>query len=181
MKKVMHTVAWITLALTVMSIWLCIAYQSELAEVLAITFGTTAYHFWMRLFVGWCFDVFMHNKANYHKKWYQQKPWEGKFYDMLRVRKWKGDIPSYDPECFNPKKHTWDEIAQAMCQAELVHEVIIVLSFAPVICAYWFSVLPVFLMTSVLAALFDSMFVMLQRYNRPRVVRLAERQKTKLS
>lgn len=163
--------------LTMLNILLCALYDIELAEVLAITFGTTAYHLLMRLLVGWIFDKLMHNKANYHKKWYQQSKLESKVYQRLRVREWKGRMPTYDPECFNPRKHTWDEIAQAMCQAELVHEVIVLLSFAPIIAAYWFGVLPVFAITSVLAACFDMMFIVMQRYNRPRVIRLAERGK----
>ena len=64
--------------------------------------------------------------------------------------------------------HTWDEIAQAMCQAELVHETIVVLSFLPVAASVWFGAAAVFLVTSLAAAAFDLMFVMMQRYNRGR-------------
>ena len=41
----------------------------------------------------------------------------------------------------------------------------------------WLGDLPVFLITSVLAACFDLSFVLIQRYNRPTVIRLAQRQK----
>lgn len=62
-----------------------------------------------------------------------------------------------------------------------MHEIIIPLSFVPVIAARWFGVLPVFLITSVLAAGMDLLFVILQRYNRPRVeaimARLAARER----
>ena len=58
-----------------------------------------------------------------------------------------------------------------MCQAELVHETITVLSFVPVLFAIWFGQLPVFLITSLLAAAFDMQFVILQRFNRPRVIK----------
>lgn len=37
---------------------------------LAITFGTTAYHFGMRLLVGLLYNVVMNNRADYTKKWY---------------------------------------------------------------------------------------------------------------
>lgn len=177
MKRVMHIAAWISVILTMLNILLCALYDIELAEVLAITFGTTAYHLLMRLLVGWIFDKLMHNKANYNRQWYKQSAWEVKLYQRLRVKEWKGRMPTYDPECFNPRKHTWGEIAQAMCQAELVHEVIVLLSFVPIIAAYWLGVLPVFAITSVVAACFDMMFVVMQRYNRPRVIRLAERRK----
>ena len=64
-----------------------------------------------------------------------------------------------------------------MCQAEIVHEVIIIFSFLPVLASYWFGSFAVFMITSIGAAAFDLMFVMIQRYNRPRIVKLAEREK----
>ena len=66
-----------------------------------------------------------------------------------------------------------------MCGAEIVHEVIMVLSFLPLLTVPFFGTFPVFLMTSALSALFDSIFVMAQRYNRPRLVRIYEKQETK--
>ena len=59
-----------------------------------------------------------------------------------------------------------------MCQAEIVHEIIIVLSFVPIIFSIWFGELLVFIITSVISALIDSIFVMLQRYNRSRIIKL---------
>lgn len=60
-----------------------------------------------------------------------------------------------------------------MCQAELVHETNMALSFLPLIAVRWFGAFYVFLITSVCGALFDSVFVVMQRYNRTRVVRMA--------
>ena len=62
-----------------------------------------------------------------------------------------------------------------MCHAELVHEVIVALSFTALLPAIPFGEFPVFLITAVLAAAFDSMFVMVQRYNRPRIVMILGR------
>ena len=42
-------------------------------------------------------------------------------------------MPTYDPTLFGPQIHSWDEIAQDMCQAELVHETIVVFSFLPIV------------------------------------------------
>lgn len=41
------------------------------------------------------------------------------------------DAYLYRPDTFSSKNHTWVEIAQAMCQSELVHETNIVFSFVP--------------------------------------------------
>lgn len=59
-----------------------------------------------------------------------------------------------------------------MCQAELVHETIVVLSFLPIAGGIRFGAYPVFIITTVLAAGYDLLFVMMQRYNRQRVLML---------
>ena len=153
--------------------------RSGVCLTLAITFGTTAYHFIMRLLVGAAVGSGMKNRADYTSWWYRPRPWEEGFYRLLRVKSWKGRLPTYDPNAFSPRVHSWDEIAQATCQSEVVHEVIIPLSFLPLFAARWFGAFPVFLITSVCGAFLDLLFVLMQRYNRPRVVKLAQRQQAK--
>lgn len=147
-----------------------------LAQTLAITFGTTAYHFIMRLVVGWVIDRILHNRVNHRAKWFRVGDREMAFYRKIGLKSWKKHLPTYDPSVFDIKCHSWDEIAQATCQAELVHEAIVVLSFVPILGAIPFGELGVFVITSVLAAGFDSLFVMLQRFNRTRILRLVDRQ-----
>ncbi len=149
--------------------------SAPLLLTLAITCGTFAYHLDMRLLVGWLFNALMHNRANYRRAWFRTQPWEEKLYALLQVKRWKKRLPTFAPETFDPKRHSWDEIAQAMCQAELVHETIVVLSFVPLAVIPRFGAPAVFIITSVLSALFDLTFVIIQRSNRPRVVRLAEK------
>ena len=80
-------------------------------------------------------------------------------------------MPAFQPALFDTKIHFWSEIAQAMCQAEVVHEIIVVLSFVPILFSIWVGALPVFLITSFLSAGMDLMFVILQRYNRSREIK----------
>lgn len=141
----------------------------------AITFGTTCYHFSMRLAVGAVIDLLMHNRANCYAPWFVQKKWEPRLYKLLRVKKWKGRFPTYDPSLFDARLHSISEIAQATCQAELVHEVIVVLSFLPLLAAVPFGSFPVFLITSLAAACFDLIFVIMQRFNRPRLLKLIKK------
>lgn len=56
-------------------------------------------------------------------------------------------MPTYDQALFDPKLHSWEEIAKAVCQAELVHEVNIAVSFVPLFFAIWVGGFPVFLIT----------------------------------
>ena len=142
----------------------------------AITFGTFSYHLLMRLAVGWVINGIMHNQANHNHPWFRLRPFEKRLYRLLKIKRWKNKLPTYSPELFDSTKHTYLQIAQAMCQAEVVHECIIFLSFLPVFASLIFGEFWVFLITSILAALFDSFFVMIQRFNRPRVLKLAEYQ-----
>jgi len=144
-------------------------FDKDIYLTLAITFGTTFYHLGIRLFVGLLYNVGMKNRADYTKGWYQIHSWENRLYHFLKVKAWKDKMPTYHPETFSYKKHTWDEIAQAMCQSELVHETSIVLSFVPLIASEWFGSFYVFLITSVCGAVFDLLFVIMQRYNRARI------------
>lgn len=175
MAKVMKNITIISFLLFVVFLILYYFTSVDLCEALAITFGTILYHFVMRLAVGFLFNTFMKNRADYNKKWYRLCLWENKLYDLLKVKTWKNKMPTYNPDLFNYRKHSWEEIAQAMCQAELVHETIIVLSFAPITASIWFGAFWVFLSTSVAGACLDLTFVIIQRYNRSRVIKMIER------
>ncbi len=175
MAKIVKGIAAFSLAATVI---LAISYKvtsSGILLPLAITSGTIAYHFVMRLMVGLAFHATMRNKADYRKRWYQVSKWEMAVYEKLKVKQWKRRMPTYDPALFDPRLHTWEEIVQAMCQAELVHETIAVLSFLPILAGIWFGEYPVFIVTSVLSAACDMVFVIMQRYNRQRVTKLLNR------
>lgn len=175
MKKTMQSIELFSVAAMFLFGILWRTLHGSLYETLAITFGTVAFHLAIRLAVGELFSIFMKNRADYRKRWYQIAPWEQKLYKCLRVKAWKGKMPTYDPESFSTKTHTWEELAQTMCQAELVHEVNMVLSFVPLIASCWFGAFPVFLITSICAAMYDGLFVVMQRYNRGRILKIIDR------
>ena len=176
MAKKFNLIAAMSFAAAVITaVW----YKIVLLEVLltfAIIFGTIAYHLIMRLLTGLVFNNVMNNKADVQKRWYQVGRFEMMIYEKLRVKKWSRKMPTYDTSLFDTKIHTWDEIAQAMCQAELVHETIVVLSFLPIIAGMWFGAFPVFIVTSILSAMLDTMFVLMQRYNRQRIIKMMKSQ-----
>ena len=175
MARGMRVIAAVSVGLLfVFTVWyLC--FPSGWVLSAAITFGTVAYHFCMRLVVGMLIDRRMQNRADGTKPWFRMRTWERQLYARLGVKHWKRWLPTYDADAFSPKCHTWEEIVGAMCQAEIVHEIIIPLSFLPMFAVPWFGAFPVFFCTSILAALFDLQFVILQRYNRPRVLRFIEK------
>lgn len=144
---------------------------------LAITCGVCFYHFLMRLAVGLTVDGIFHNRMNYRARWFSPLPFEKRLYTLLRVKKWKKHIPTYAPDTFSMKEHSLEELAMATCQAETVHEIIMLLSLLPLLLIIPFGDPAVFLITSIGAALFDGMFVILQRYNRPAILYLAEKRR----
>lgn len=174
MAKKMKLIAVLSTGIAVIFAGLYGSTENDVILTLAITFGTAAYHFVMRLLIGSVIHLLLHNHVDYRKRWFRVSAAEEALYQKLRVKKWKGKMATYDLGCFDSRLHSWDEIAQATCQAELVHELIIGLSFLPVFAAIPFGALPVFVITSVLAACVDAVFVVMQRYNRPRILKLVE-------
>lgn len=179
MAKTMKRMALISVIGTIIFTFLYLKINTGWIFSTAITFGTMAYHLVMRLFVGTLVDCILHNQVDYNKKWFHVYPFEMKLYNKLKVKKWKGKIPTYNEELFSIEKRTFHEIAQATCQSEIVHEINAALSFLPLFTTGVFGSFMVFLITSFLAACFDLMFVIVQRYNRPLLVKLAKRREKK--
>ena len=144
---------------------------------IAITFGTISYHFLMRFAVGYVINELYHNAFDYNKKWFQEKRFEKRLYEVLKVKKWKDKMPTFAPEMLDLRIHTWEELAGAMCQSEVIHSIIIVLCFIPILAALLWGAFWVFFITSVLSAGVESIFVIMQRYNRPRVIRMMKKGK----
>ena len=152
-----------------------IATKNAVVEVITISVGVTLYHFAMRLAVGTVVNLVMKNKANYKNLWFSEKGFEKKLYKLIQVKKWKKHIPTYDPNTFDTSKKTVNEIIGATCQAEVVHEIIMLLSLLPIALTPLLGGTAVFIITSVLAMIIDCVFVILQRYNRPKLIKVMQR------
>ena len=89
-------------------------------------------------------------------------------------------MPTYVPASFDLGRAGPEAVLRAMCAAELTHEVIIALGYLTLLMAglcddvgmgLW-----LFGGTAFAAGLFDMVFVIIQRYNRPRLRRVMELQ-----
>ena len=172
MAKTMKRISIIFLLLTICFFVLYKVTDYRFLVPFAITFGTIAYHFIIRLMVGTVVNMIMHNRADYHKKWYRVGDFEMKLYQKMKVKKWKSKMPTFDEDTFDITKHSWDEIVQATCQSEIVHEIDVIFSFVPVVFSIWFNSFWVFLITSIGGAMYDLMFVAMQRFNRTRILKM---------
>jgi hypothetical protein len=129
----------------------------------------------MRLFIGSVVNLIMKNKADHNSIWFREKRFENKLYKLIRVRKWKKYLPTYSPVTFDTTQKTVKEIVGATCQAEIVHEIIMVLSLMPTALIPLLGGAAAIIITSFLSMLIDLTFVILQRYNRPKLIRVMER------
>ena len=151
--------------------------QNSLCLTLAISFGTTFYHFAMRLTVGWLGRI-LFPEGGENAAWFREKSWERPLYRRLRVRQWKKYMPTYNPTSYFVDKNTdFELMADNTCRNEVIHWVIAVLSYVPLLFSIWLGEFWVFLITSIISSAFDMIFVIMQRYNRPRLIAFFTRHK----
>ena len=175
MKKKMILITAILTAVFSILLPIFLATENGALEAITITVGVTLYHFAMRLAVGTIVNSVMKNKADHKNAWFREKSFEDKLYKFLRVREWKKYIPTYSPQTFDTSTKTVNEIIGATCQAEVVHEIIMALSLLPIALIPLFGGAIAMIITSILSMAFDSLFVIIQRYNRPKLVRVMKR------
>lgn len=143
---------------------------------LYITFLTISYHFIMRLAVGELVTIIYKNRDfNGNSFGFKIRPFETKLYKSLKVKKWKANALTAKPEQFDLRSNSFKDILHNVMQAELVHRIIMVLSFLPLLLIISYGAPAVFIVTSIFACFIDSKFVIIQRFNRPRIQKVMER------
>jgi len=146
--------------------------KNDAIEIIAVTCVTTYFQACLRPLTGSFVNLKYHNKINYNRKWFHTNKFEQTLFKILMVKKWKKFLPTYDKPVFDMKNKSLEEIAGAMCQAEIVHELMLVEAFLPLLLIILYGKPFVFVITSLVCALIDLVFIIAQRYNRPRVVKL---------
>ena len=170
----------IALMLTVAAVCFALYYTGRLSHGAVLWTGvcafTIVYHFWLRIIMGNVTKLF---GIRYTQAWFKQRRFEPKLYKILRVRSWRDKVLTYDPEAFDVKAHTLEEIANTMSKAETDHWINEIISLTTVFFGLIWGRTWIFAVTAVAAMLFDAQFILVQRYNRPAVLRLMQRQKNK--
>lgn len=171
----------ITVSAIIAAICLSLYYtdtvKSGVCMWVGVVFFTIMYHLWLRLIMGNVTKLFI---LNYTMWWFRQHSFEKGIYSFFRVKKWKNKALTYNPELFSLKDYSLESIANTMCKVETDHEVNIVISLTTVLFSLLWGQLWIFALTAVLAIIFDTQFIFIQRYNRPRVVRLINKRKQKV-
>ena len=140
-----------------------------------VTFLTISYHFVMRLAVGEFVTVrYRNRKFDLNSIGFRMYAFETAFYKRLKVKQWKKNILKAKPEQFDIRENSMEMLLHNMAQAELVHRIIMVLSFVPLVLILPYGAPVIFILTSLFSCFIDLQFVIIQRYNRPRVIKLLE-------
>lgn len=173
MKKKISIATIIVLFINIILAVLTVLLDNSLILTLTIASGTFLFHMVLRLLVGYIAPF----SFKYTQKYFDEKSFEKKLYKFLKVKKWKKYLPSYNPASYSTESRSLEDIANTMCRNEVIHSLDVILSFIPLFFAIPFGSFFVFLITSIIAGLIDSLFVIMQRFNRPRIVRLINRSK----
>lgn len=178
-SKTTRRMTWVSGILFLLTLFFFAAYrvshQSWMLSVY-ITLLTAFYHFAMRLAVGMAVTRLFQNRDFPMDSWgFRIRGYEHRLYQLLRVKKWKSKVITAQHEQFDLRKAGPEEVLHNMLQAELAHRVIMALSFLPLLLILPYGEPGVFLSTSIAACLFDAVFVIIQRFNRPRMLRLLAR------
>lgn len=163
----------IAVSLVISAVCFAFYYSGNFSHSAILWIGVTAfvimYHLWMRIIMGNVSKLF---KVDYRHPWFSQRAFEQKFYELLRVKKWKDKALTYNPHLFSFKNYTFEQIATTMSKAELDHWINELISLSSLLFALVWGEFWIFLITAIAAMLFDAQFIVIQRYNRPRILRV---------
>lgn len=173
------------IAITVITSIICFAlyyrniYRNKIILWTGITSFTIMYHFWVRIIMGNVSKIFKKH-INYNQWLFKERKFEKGLYKFLRVKEWKGKALTYNPESFSLKEHSLEEIVNTMTKSEVDHWINEAISLSTLLFAIPWGKLWIFVISAIAAMIFDSQFIIIQRYNRPRIVKILEKDKKEL-
>lgn len=151
--------------------------QNGFCLFLGIFFMTAAYHMIIRLVIGTFCDGALEDNIDPDNHWFADSDAEQTIYRAIRVKLWKNLIPMPDAWKFSVKKRSLEDIIAESCRTEVIHEIGMAASLLAILLTIPFGYLWFFILTSVLGGLFDLIFVIVQRYNRPRLMKTAAKKR----
>ena len=176
----MYCVIAVTIIISIIcfSIYYSNTYKSKIILWTGITAFTIMYHLWVRIIMGNVSKLFK-KQINSKQWWFKEKYFEKTLYKLLRVKEWKGKALTYNPELFSLKENSLEEISNTMVKSELDHWINEAISLSTLLFAIIWGNFWIFLLTAIIAMIFDMQFIIIQRYNRPRILKLLEKNNKK--
>ena len=154
--------------------------SSEIILWIGIVAFTIMYHFWVRIIMGNVSKLFRKH-INYKNWWFKERKFEKSLYKVLKVKEWKGKALTYNPEQFSLKENSLEKIANTMAKSEVDHWINEAISLSTLLFAIPWGTFWAFAISALVAMIFDSQFIIIQRYNRPRIIKILERESKKVA
>ena len=129
------------------------------------------YHFGLRILFG---EITKRITINYRHPFFRRRKFEKKLYSALRVRSWKDRVLTFDPASYDFRNRTLEQLATTMAKSETDHWINELISLSSLLFSLLWGEFPIFLITCLAAMVFDAQFIIVQRFNRPIVLRLME-------
>lgn len=139
---------------------------------------TIMYHFWVRIIMGNVSKLFKKH-IHYKQWWFKERKFEKKLYKFLHVKEWKGKALTYNPEQFSLKENSLETIVNTMTKSEVDHWINEIISVSTIFFSIPWGGFWAFFISALVAMIFDSQFIIIQRYNRPRVMKLLKKEELK--
>lgn len=174
-KKVLYFVYVFFILVCIFLFCICKVVDNYYLFFLFVTILTTLTHFTIRIVGANIVCKLVFKNYNYNNFYFKEKSFEKKLYKVLCVKKWKKKLPTWNEDSFNIKVHSATEVLKAMCASEVYHLTCVCLSFLTILYAIPFGKFLIFFWTAFICALFDFLFVIIQRFNRPRFLCLLKK------
>lgn len=174
MKKFVYVVSIVSMALMFVFLISYFNTMSNANLIWGIAMMVICYHFIERITITTLFDAFYKPEiVNPNEHRFQQRSFENGLYRKIRVRRWKNSFSSFDPNNFSLRFYSIDELIFEGCKAEMTHWVCLFVGFLSLIFIIWFGAFTIYLSASVIGAVYDLAIIAVQRFNRPRLQKIA--------
>lgn len=148
-------------------------FVNEIILWIGITAFTILYHFWGRIILGNVSKIFR-RFISYKSWWFKERSFEKDLYEKLKVKKWKKNALTYNPEQFDLKENSIEKVLQTMTKSEVDHWINELISISTMFFGLLWGKTWIFVLTAIAAMIFDAQFIVIQRYNRPRMIKVLE-------
>ena len=151
--------------------------RKEVCLFMGILFMTAAYHLITRLVIGTFGDAALEKGIDTENHWFAESDTEQSVYRAIGVKSWMNKLPAPEPWKFSVKRRSLEDIIAESCRTEVVHEAGVCASLLTILFSIPFGYLWFFILTAVVGSVFDMVFIIIQRYNRPRLARTAAKKR----
>jgi len=167
----------ITLTTIISAVCFVLHYSGTVKSGIVLWTGIVSfmilYHFGFRIYMG---NVTKKWSITYKHPRFKQRSFEKQLYKTLKVRKWKDKVLTFEPDMYDFRNRTPHQLATTMAKSETDHWINEIISIISMFFSFIWGCPAAFIISALAAMVFDARFIVVQRYNRPIVLRLAERQ-----